>query len=101
MAHDLRSAHPGHKHAKRRPLGQRTVMELFDVGPVVAITVLAGVVALLIAAIAYIIHSAPPTTISIASGPEGSAFYKNATKYAKILERNGVKVKVVPTEGSL
>lgn len=86
---------------KERPLGLRTIMELFDIGPGVAITAIGTAIALLSCAIVYFIHSAPPTTVVISSGPEGSIFQRNANKYAKALERSGVKVKVLTSKGSL
>jgi TRAP-type uncharacterized transport system substrate-binding protein len=90
------------RHAsKNYPYGLRTIMELFDIGPAVAITVLATAAIAVTGAIIYFFESAPPSTITISSGPEGSVFYKNATKYAAILARSGVKVKVLPSNGSL
>jgi TRAP transporter TAXI family solute receptor len=84
------------------PFGLRTaIMELFDIGPWVAFTALAMATAVLIAALIYFIHSAPPDSLTITSGPEGSQFYKQAEKYAKILERNGVHVKILPSFGSI
>jgi len=44
---------------------------------------------------------APPTTIRIASGPEGSGYRNQAEKYKKIIEAYGVKVQVVPSKGAL
>ena len=81
--------------------GLRPVMELFDVGPAAAISALASAVAIVMLAILYFVHSAPPTTITISTGPEGSVFQKNALKYQKILEKNGVKLNVLTSEGSL
>jgi len=46
-------------------------------------------------------HFAPPRTIIITSGPEGSVFKTVAEKYAEILARNGVKLKILPSEGSI
>ncbi len=80
--------------------GLRTITELFDVGPIVAISALTGGLLLILASIIYFVHSAPPATITISSGPEGSVFQKNALKYAKILERDGVKLNVITSEGS-
>lgn len=76
-------------------------MELFDIGPAVAISSLTASALIIVGAVLYFIHSAPPTTLTITSGPEGSVFQKNALKYAKILERNGVKLKVLTSKGSL
>ena len=44
---------------------------------------------------------APPTTIRIASGPEGSGYRNQAEKYKKIIEAYGVKVQVLPSKGAL
>jgi len=46
-------------------------------------------------------HPAPPDTIVMSSGPDGSSFRLNAERYAKILARNGVKLVVLPSQGSL
>jgi len=46
------------------------------------------------------LQPAPPDTVVILSGPEGSSFQKTAEKYKKIIELHGVKVKVVTTDGS-
>lgn len=79
----------------------RTVMELFDVSPGVALVALGATAIVLIIAVSFFVRSAPPTSLAIASGPEGSIFQKNALKYAKILEQNGVKTTVVVSKGSL
>ena len=47
------------------------------------------------------VQPAPPNTIIIASGPEGSSFALFAQRYQKILARQGVKLRIVPSEGSL
>ncbi len=86
---------------KKHPLGVTTVIELFDIGPAVAFTALAIAGAILMAALVYVIRSAPPSEITISTGPEGSAFYKSAVKYSKILEGNGVKTRILTSKGSL
>jgi hypothetical protein len=75
-------------------------MELFDVGATIAITALTSAVAVIVLAIAYFIHSAPPTQITISTGPEGSISHKIAEKYQKILDRNGVKLDIQNSKGS-
>ena len=47
------------------------------------------------------VHPAPPDTITITSGAEGSTFAKHGERYRKILARQGVTLKVLPSQGSL
>jgi TRAP-type uncharacterized transport system substrate-binding protein len=49
----------------------------------------------------HFVRPAPPDTITIASGPEGSSLWNYAERYRKILARNGVKLKIRPSEGTL
>ncbi|HXZ97213.1 MAG TPA: TAXI family TRAP transporter solute-binding subunit [Burkholderiales bacterium] len=46
-------------------------------------------------------NPAPPDNITITSGPEGSTFQTTAKKYQKILARSGVKLRILPSGGSL
>ncbi|MCF8178785.1 MAG: C4-dicarboxylate ABC transporter substrate-binding protein [Sulfuritalea sp.] len=45
-------------------------------------------------------NTAAPTTLTMTSGPVGSSFHRNAERYQKILAREGVKLKILPSEGS-
>jgi TRAP-type uncharacterized transport system substrate-binding protein len=45
-------------------------------------------------------NSAAPTKITIASGPPGSVFQKNAEKYKKLLAEEGVTLTILPSGGS-
>ena len=47
------------------------------------------------------IRPAPPDTIIITGGAKGSSFANAAEKYRAILERNGVKLQILESEGSL
>src|SRR5882672_2508664 len=47
------------------------------------------------------VRPAPLDTIIMASGPDGSSFRNNADKYRKIVERSGVKVTILPSQGGL
>ena len=85
---------------KIHPYGLRTVMELFDVGPGIAITVLTVALFIVLFAIGYFIHSAPPSTLTITSGPDGSIQQKNVLKYADTLKKNGIHVTVLLSQGS-
>jgi TRAP-type uncharacterized transport system substrate-binding protein len=47
-----------------------------------------------------LIQPAPPDTLTITTGPEGSSFWNAAQKYKAILARNRITLNVVPSEGS-
>ena len=49
----------------------------------------------------HFIRPAPPDTIVMTSGAEGSMFQVYAGRYAKILARQGVVLKMLPSQGSL
>ena len=55
----------------------------------------------LVWALLHFVHSAPPHTLTITSGPKGSNFESIAQRYARILARSGIKLNVVPSQGSL
>ena len=77
------------------------IMEIFGLSRAVALSVV-GVIALLIfSAFFWFFASAPPRTITITGGAPGSSFETNAMKYRAILARKGVKLKILPSGGSL
>lgn len=80
---------------------QVTSGETFGLGPGTTIAAVVFTAVVLVIAIFWFIYSAPPDTIIITSGDEGSLFQRNAKKYAAILEQKGVKLKILPSEGSL
>ncbi len=47
-----------------------------------------------------LLQPAPPDTLVILGGPEGSSFQATAEKYKKIISAHGIRVKVVNTDGS-
>jgi TRAP-type uncharacterized transport system substrate-binding protein len=49
----------------------------------------------------HFVRPAPPDTITIASGPEGTTLWTYAEQYRKILARNDVTLKILPSEGSV
>jgi TRAP-type uncharacterized transport system substrate-binding protein len=55
----------------------------------------------LVWALLHFVHSAPPHTLTITSGPKGSNFESIAQRYARILARSGIKLNVLPSQGSL
>ena len=63
-------------------------------GPVLLLSVAAILLAL------HFVRPAPPHTLTISSGPDGSTFRTVAEKYQKILARSGVKLVIKPSKGS-
>ncbi len=49
----------------------------------------------------HFIRPAPPSVITMTSGAEGSMFRITAEKYRDILARNGITLKILPSEGSM
>jgi TRAP-type uncharacterized transport system substrate-binding protein len=64
-------------------------------GPFVLLLAVALLVAL------RLVQPAPPDSITISSGPEGSTYANTALRYQKILARQGVKLNILPSQGSL
>jgi len=69
-----------------------------DIATTAAPFFLAFVIAILIAV--HYLKPAPPTTLIITSGPDGSALRRAADRYQTILAHNGVALKVLPSAGS-
>jgi hypothetical protein len=49
----------------------------------------------------HFVNPAPPTTIVMTSGADVSMFQVHAGRYAKILAKQGVTLKILPSQGSL
>jgi hypothetical protein len=47
------------------------------------------------------VRLAPPKVIRLISGPDGSTYRNNAEKYKKSIEKQGIKVEILPSHGSL
>jgi hypothetical protein len=75
--------------------------DTFGFGPGLSIGVLLFICLVTISAVFWFFYSAPPRTLILTSGPPGSIFQRNAERYQKILARNGVKLKILPSQGSL
>ncbi len=65
-----------------------------SLGLLLAISIVAGMLAFVF------LNSAPPTTLTMASGPKGSSFGQTAERYRQILAREGVTLTVVASQGS-
>ena len=80
---------------------QTSIMETMGFGKTATISALILIALVTVLIVFLFINSTPPKTIIMTSGDDGSMFYKIADKYAKVLARNGVKLKVIKSEGSL
>lgn len=75
--------------------------EMFGFSPIVSLSVLAFFGLIVLFAVFWFFHSAPPKTIVMTSGDDGTRFQRSAERYAKILARSGVTLKILKSEGSL
>jgi len=80
---------------------QSRVKEISIRSPIIFSALIMLIVIAIGLAIFMFFNSAAPNTITIAAGPEGSIFSKTADKYKKILARQGIKLVILPSEGSL
>ena len=74
--------------------------EIFGRGVVLAVSLLALVVLAVALASFGFFDAAAPSTLTIASGPDGSSFRRTAERYQEILKKEGVTLRIVPTDGS-
>jgi TRAP-type uncharacterized transport system substrate-binding protein len=74
--------------------------EVFGRGVVLTVSLLLLVgLAVVLASLGFF-DAAAPSSLTMASGPEGSSFARTAEQYQKILAREGVTLKIVRSEGS-
>src|SRR6266705_2966755 len=88
----------GHKSVIARFLKPFT--DIFGLSRATAVGTVILILLILVFAVFWFFHLAPPKVITITTGPPGSAFQSNAEKYARILQRNGVSLRILPSEGS-
>jgi TRAP-type uncharacterized transport system substrate-binding protein len=74
--------------------------ELFGRAPVLAVSLVVGVGLGVVLMVLGFFNTAAPNTVTITSGPDGSVFRKNAERYRTILARQGVTVRILPSQGS-
>lgn len=57
--------------------------------------------AVVVGLLIWLVHPAPPRTITISAGPHDSSFMQMADAYRAILARNGVRLNVIESDGSV
>jgi len=80
---------------------QALFTEVFGMSRALALSLVLLSGAAIAFAVFWCFHSAPPKTLTLTSGPAGSIFQMNAEKYAAILKRSGITLRILPSEGSL
>lgn len=60
-----------------------------------------GILAIICIGLFIFFNSAAPTSLTITAGEEGSIYQKNALKYKAILAKQGVKLNIVASNGSI
>jgi TRAP-type uncharacterized transport system substrate-binding protein len=88
------------KARKRFPL-VTTLIETFGFSPGLALVVSLFLTGLSVLAVIWVVRSAPPRTLYLSSGPEGSSFQRWAETYKEALAKNGVTLVVLPSSGSI
>src|SRR5580658_4999239 len=78
-----------------------TFTETFGLSRMATIIVVIFISVVVIAAVFGFVWSAPPRRLVISSGPPGSSFERVAESYSNILARNGVILKILPSQGSI
>ena len=48
-----------------------------------------------------ILHPLPPRIVTMATGPEGSAYHEAGKRYRELLARRGIELRLLPTMGSM
>jgi TRAP-type uncharacterized transport system substrate-binding protein len=89
------------KHPHRIARIPNVFTDLLGLNRTIAISIIVLIIGALGFSVYWFIHLAPPRTITITSGPEKSIYWRQAERYAKILARNGVTLKILPSQGSL
>jgi TRAP-type uncharacterized transport system substrate-binding protein len=80
---------------------QSMFAEVFGLGRAATLSAFLLTFAVIALGVFLFFYLAPPNTIIMTSGPKGSAFEKSAEKYAKILQRQRVTLKILTSEGSV
>jgi TRAP-type uncharacterized transport system substrate-binding protein len=84
----------------RRPRIVAALVETFGFSPLLATAVALFFLLLLALAVAWLIWSAPPRSVTLTSGPPGSSFERFAKAYQEQLATRGFTLKIVPSGGS-
>lgn len=77
------------------------LIETFGFSPAIASVVSSFLLLVVLLAVIWVVRSAPPQTVVITSGPEGSSFQRWALAYQKALAAHGITLEIRPSAGAL
>jgi TRAP transporter TAXI family solute receptor len=77
-----------------------SIMETFGLSSGMSLLATLLIGPLVVFAVFWFFHSAPPHTVTLTSGPPGSSFDLAAVKFRDLLKKEGVNVKILTSEGS-
>ena len=77
------------------------LIETFGFSPALASVVAIFMMIVVALALLWVVRSAPPRTLVLTSGPVGSSFQRFAESYQTLLATHGVRLEILPSEGSL
>ncbi len=80
---------------------QSMFTEVFGLGRAAILSAAVLIIVVVALGVFLFLYLAPPNRIIITSGPKGSIFERYAEKYAAILKKEGVTLKILPSEGSV
>jgi len=80
---------------------QSMFTEVFGLGRAVMVSAALLTIAVIALGVFLFLYLAPPNTIIMTSGPKDSSFERYAEKYATILKKQGVTLKILPSDGSV
>jgi TRAP-type uncharacterized transport system substrate-binding protein len=72
-----------------------------SIRPRLAYVAVAFAVAILVLVVWTVIEAAPPSSVAMATGPEGSDYRELGLRYQEILARDGVTLRLVPSQGGV
>jgi TRAP transporter TAXI family solute receptor len=79
----------------------RDIFNTFRSRLLIAVITAAVLAAAALWAVIVFLRPLPPRTVTMATGPEGGAYYEVGKRYRELLAQEGIELRLVPTAGAL
>jgi TRAP-type uncharacterized transport system substrate-binding protein len=89
---------------QRRARGANTIRLRIDreiLATPLGLVLIAATLIVVLATVFAALRPLPPREIAIATGPAGSTYQRSAERYRQILARDGVRLRLIPTNGAV